>query len=228
MKRFLTQGAIMSRTPTVMPILSPGRHRSPRQGACFMEFASFLAGNRWSDHPPCTHPVLAALARDVNDMTSDGARADLMAHVNRVVGLNSEHPLITPTIAMLAGAAAIPVASFERQRALAVGLLTISTHVPELRDEATAALAECPAAERWAQSYLSGSKHLPRMFGRKAAESMVHTAIMGIAFACYPSGESFDDRLVTLLITAIGRVEQLVPDVEHSTGTETAVALVAV
>ena len=30
--------------PDVMPILSPGRHRSPRRGACFMEFASYLAG----------------------------------------------------------------------------------------------------------------------------------------------------------------------------------------
>ena len=100
----------MSRTPTVMPILSPGRHRSPRQGACFMEFASYLAGDRWSDHPPCTHPVLAALARDVNDVTSDAARADLTAHVHRVVGLNSDNALVSPTIAVLAGAAAMPVA----------------------------------------------------------------------------------------------------------------------
>ena len=31
--------------PDVMPILSPGRHRSPRRGACFMELASYLAGD---------------------------------------------------------------------------------------------------------------------------------------------------------------------------------------
>ena len=30
-----------------------------------MEFASFLAGERWSDHPACTHPLLAGVARDV-------------------------------------------------------------------------------------------------------------------------------------------------------------------
>ena len=34
-----------------------------------MELASYLAGERWSAHPPCTHPLLAALARDVNDHT---------------------------------------------------------------------------------------------------------------------------------------------------------------
>src|SRR4029079_8896408 len=49
--------------PERMPELSRGKHRKPRQGACFMELASFLAGERWTDHPACTHPLLAALAR---------------------------------------------------------------------------------------------------------------------------------------------------------------------
>jgi hypothetical protein len=37
--------------PALLPTLSRGKHRSPRKGACFMEFASLLAGERWSDHP---------------------------------------------------------------------------------------------------------------------------------------------------------------------------------
>jgi hypothetical protein len=52
--------------PDVLPILSPGKHRNPRKGACFMEFASLLAGERWSDHPACAHPLLAVVARHVN------------------------------------------------------------------------------------------------------------------------------------------------------------------
>ena len=204
----------MSRTPTVMPILTTGRHRSPRQGACFMEFASFLAGDKWSDHPPCTHPVLASLARDVNDLTTDDARAHLVGHVHRVVGLNPADALVAPTIALLAAHAAMPVANLERQRALAAGLITIASHVPELRREAEAALALCPSAERWARDFLVASRSLPRMFGRRAAESMVHTAVMGIAFACYPPEDGADERLVTLLVTAIDRIEQLVP-VDH-------------
>src|SRR5215211_5029994 len=44
------------RMPELMPQLSPGGHRSPRKGACFMELASYLAGERWSDPPGCTHP----------------------------------------------------------------------------------------------------------------------------------------------------------------------------
>ena len=66
-----------SRTPDLMPVLSRGKHRHPRKGACFMELASYLAGEKWSDHPDCTHPLLAALARDVNDHVSDGARSRL-------------------------------------------------------------------------------------------------------------------------------------------------------
>ena len=41
-----------------------------------MEFASYLAGERWSDHPRCTHPLLSAVARLVNDNTSDTAGND--------------------------------------------------------------------------------------------------------------------------------------------------------
>ena len=64
----------MVRTPTALPILAAGRHRSPRHGACLMEYTSVLAGERFSDSPRCTDPVLAAVARAVNDYSSDDAR----------------------------------------------------------------------------------------------------------------------------------------------------------
>ena len=60
-----------AQSPDVLPILSRGKHRNPRRGACFMELASYLAGESWSDHPSCTHPLLASLARDVNDHVGD-------------------------------------------------------------------------------------------------------------------------------------------------------------
>ena len=53
----------MPQPPALLPVLSRGKHRNPRKGACFMEFASLLAGERWSDHPACTHPLLAAVAQ---------------------------------------------------------------------------------------------------------------------------------------------------------------------
>src|SRR3989337_2921875 len=74
------RGAAMSGihadAPGILPVLSKGKHRNARKGACFMEFASYLAGERWSDHPSCTHPLLSELARLVNDHTSDEQRPD--------------------------------------------------------------------------------------------------------------------------------------------------------
>jgi hypothetical protein len=37
--------------PDGLPVLGAGRHADPGQGACFMEFASVLAGEPFSDHP---------------------------------------------------------------------------------------------------------------------------------------------------------------------------------
>ncbi len=116
--------------PLVVPILSAGRHRNPKRGACFMEFASYLAGEPWSDHPACTHPLLASLARDVNDRLSDARRSDLAPYIHRVVGLTSDGPLASTKIATRAAIAALaiaalPIAAVERQRALAVALIGV-------------------------------------------------------------------------------------------------------
>ena len=75
-----------SMVPDGVPVLSRGRHRTPRRGACFMEFASYLAGERWSDHPACTHPLLAQLARQVNDRIGDAERQRLVSLIPQVVG----------------------------------------------------------------------------------------------------------------------------------------------
>lgn len=79
-----------ARPPELIPMLSRGKHRGPRTGACFMELASYLAGERWSDRPACTHPLLAAVARDVNDYTSDTGRAQLAGLIPSVIGLTGE------------------------------------------------------------------------------------------------------------------------------------------
>jgi hypothetical protein len=189
-------------TPDLMPRLSAGRHRSAKQGACFMEFASYLAGERWSDHPACTHPLLAALARDVNDLISDSARARLMPLVTRVIGLTSNDPRLSISIALRAAAAGIPIASLERQRALAVGILTLlrSCDDPELREIARHAFQQAPDSERWARSYLDWAAVPSRMPNSRSVEAVVHTSAVGIALACVTDA---DDRLEALLAEVI-------------------------
>ena len=38
--------------------LSKGKHSSPRDGACVMELASMLAGEKFTDHPESVCPVI--------------------------------------------------------------------------------------------------------------------------------------------------------------------------
>ncbi|GLY65202.1 hypothetical protein [Amycolatopsis taiwanensis] len=84
--------------PEGIPMLSRGHHVLPELGGCFMEIASVLAGEPWSDHPNCTHPMLAELARTVNDLVHDESRQQLVRWIPDVVGANRRHPLITAAI----------------------------------------------------------------------------------------------------------------------------------
>jgi hypothetical protein len=169
-----------------------------------MEFASYLAGEKWSDHPACTHPVLAAVARNVNDLSTDATRATLTQHIHRVVGLTSPDPLVTVAIAVHAAASALPIASFERQRALAVGMLVAlgSVDSPQLEAVAAEAFLTAPAEERWARKYMSSAHS--RAFTVRTATTIVHTAVAGIALACVPDA---DARLKHLLVSTIELVE---------------------
>ena len=118
--------SISRRTPFVpdgVPVLSRGRHRSPRKGACFMEMASFLAGERWSDHPSCTHPVLATLARCVNDMLDDTSRQRIGTMIPEVVGLNPHDDRVAAALVLSAARAALPVAAEERQNIMALAII---------------------------------------------------------------------------------------------------------
>ena len=186
-----------SSAPEFVPILTAGRHRNAHRGACFMEFASFLAGERWSDHPACTHPLIGTLARDVNDLTSDRARDELMPLVTRVIGVRDVDEL---RVAMLAATAAMPVASLDRQRALGVGILML-VEAGASQADAERAFALAPDTERWARNYLAGN---PRhAFTARSCEAIVHTSVVGIALACV---DDADVRLRSLLETVIDQV----------------------
>lgn len=89
------------RFPDGLPILAAGVHSAPGEGGCFMEYASLLAGESWSDHPRCTHPVLAQLARLVNDATKPEARQLLAPLIPDVIGLVGPDPRVTPALVLL-------------------------------------------------------------------------------------------------------------------------------
>jgi hypothetical protein len=195
--------------PDLLPVLSRGKHKSPRSGACFMEFASHLSGEAWSDHPACTHPVLASLARMVNDCTSDEARPRLMSLIPSVIGLRGDDPRVRLVVALRAATAGLPVVSADHQRALAVGILNCQRHLARANDGSVAEVAkqvreafdQAPQTERWAREFMGSVGSWSRTrFTDRTAESIIRISVQGIAEACIPDT---DDRLRTLLASAI-------------------------
>jgi hypothetical protein len=195
----------------MVPILSRGKHRRPRHGACFMELVSFVAGERWSDHPACTHPLLASLARLVNDATSDRARQRLALLIPDVIGLTSDDPCIDVRIALRAATTALPVAAEHRQPALAAAVIAANQFLDELHEladrpgdrlgeEGRWALGHAPGAARWAEEFTELCSPSLAGFRRYGAPCVLRTSVEGIAQGCTPDP---DGLLRDLLRTTI-------------------------
>lgn len=204
----------MNNFDLAMPMLSRGKHRNPRKGACFMEFASYLAGEPWSDHPSCTHPLLAAVARDVNDCTTDANRNRLAPLIPSVIGLTADDPRLSARITTKALWIALPVVSQERQHILAVALLVSEQLLAELEGrpansmqaKSASALAQVPAAARWARSFTARPHRGRPDYTKRTAPRAIACAVEGIAQACIPNP---DDLLYEVLAGAIAECEAL-------------------
>ena len=92
--------------PGGLPLIGPGRHLGPQDGACLMELVSLLAGEPFSDHPRCTHPALAELARLVNDACPRQTRPSLSRLAPELVGLHGPDPWLTAVLVHLCTRAA--------------------------------------------------------------------------------------------------------------------------
>src|SRR5450631_3833294 len=201
--------------PESMPVLSRGKHRNPRRGACFMEMTSFLAGERWSDHPACTHPLLASLARMVNDIVTDQVRPQLVPMIPSVIGLNGDDLRLDAAIALRASQAALPIAAAPRQRSLATAVLSCERVLASLggRDPDSLSrrsrelLDQVPESESWARSFSSGRLVSRRTFRARTAPHIVNIAVDGIAAACVPDAEQ---RLVDLLAGTIAECQDMI------------------
>jgi|SRR5665811_961755 len=208
-------------TPTItapesMPVLSRGKHRNPRRGACFMEMASVLAGERWSDHPTCTHPLLAELARLINDSVSDRFRPGLIPLIPSVIGLNSDDVHVNAAIALRSAWTALPIASASRQNVLATAVIGCERLLAELdgreqdyvSPQSRQVLEQVPDAAAWARSFSSRSRGSRGIFRAQTAPRTVSIAVEGIASACAPDVEQ---RLVELLAASIADCRALIP-----------------
>ncbi|HET7305979.1 MAG TPA: hypothetical protein VFJ12_15665 [Segeticoccus sp.] len=179
-----------------------------------MEFASYLAGERWSDHPGCTHPLLAQLARCVNDCIGDDFRGSLVPYIPSVIGLTGDDPRIDVELALHAATTALPVAPHSRQGVIAIGILSgerilaVLDGRPEddVRPESREALRNAPEAARWARQFGAPAKVSVRNFCRNAAPCIVQVSVEGIAEACIARPEQM---LLDLLDDSIVRCRQM-------------------
>ncbi len=213
-----------TRVPDGVPVLSRGRHRSPKRGACFMEFASYLAGERWSDHPSCTHPLLGQLARQVNDNLSDGERQRLVPLIPSVVGRRGDDDTWL-TLPVAVACEVITEVPEQTQRALAAGLLSAERLCaqagPDLaatQRRARAALDLVPGAVAWVERLKIRSRITRRVFADLSAPTMITCAVGGIVDSEAPDRTQ---RLVALLETAIAAC----PAVEPATGAPDGVSM---
>lgn len=194
--------------PDVMPVLSRGRHRNPRKGACLMELTSYLAGEPWSDHPRCTHPLVACLAREVNDNVRDASRSRLARMIPDLIGLDGDDPRADVWIAREAALCALAVAPAERQCTAAVGVLSAERALnalegrplDHLSEHSRACLDDVPHARDWAIRFTAIGLGGTDTFRRRSAPAIVHSAVSGIAGAAVSDP---DDLLVDLLARTI-------------------------
>jgi hypothetical protein len=199
--------------PDSLPILARGKHRSPRKGACFMEMASVLAGETWSDHPRCTHPLLARLARLVNDHTSDDNRSQLAVLIPSVVGLRGDGLAWSVDLTATVALTAIPDVPEPLQRALAVGLIRCGEMAALLEpgeitqtDVVRRAAARVPGPMEWARGFAAGSTATVRQFERRSAPHVMLCAVRGLADGAVSDP---DARMRALLEAAIDTAERL-------------------
>jgi hypothetical protein len=66
------------------PLLT-GKH-VPDGEMCLLEAVSYVAGERWSDHPRCVSKVIGAFGRAWNDQLDDATRQRLREYIPRMIG----------------------------------------------------------------------------------------------------------------------------------------------
>jgi hypothetical protein len=209
----MVQHGVSHGVPDGLPTLSRGKHRSPRKGACFMEMASVLANEPWSDKPRCTDPLLAQLARLVNDHMGDERRSELAVLIPSVIGVHSTGIAWDVSVTAAVAGNAIPDVPEYLQRALAGGLIRCEELAGPLGLDTSgirSSLDQVPGAEAWARQYLDGVPLTPKQFRRRSAPQVVRCAVRGIATGAVqdPNG-----RLADLLRTGIDTARSIAPPV---------------
>jgi hypothetical protein len=179
-----------------VPQLMLGAHLCAEDGACLMEAVSVCAGDPWSDHPQCTHPLLAHVARLVNDVSSPQGRELLTMFVSRLAAAVSRHPAAYPRVAL----ACLEMAARHRPSLL----------VAHLRLVSSAQLARDTAATSapWDTTRAAMTRSLIRLRQRLYQRGPAIRAVeASVASVCRLPQPQRDRALIRLLSHAVAAVK---------------------
>lgn len=176
-----------------------------------MEFTSILAGERFSDHPRCTDPVLATVARTVNDYSTDGGRQRLAVLASDLTTATPAAPDVGYALARRCLLSALAFASGERRRVIIVGLLGLDRAAAGrtrgwrrglLDLDTELALLSEPAEVEQAAEFLRTMRVSPAEYLRRGLPVAVEAAVRTIA----READNPDDILAVMLNDCIDDV----------------------
>ena len=138
-----------------IPPLSKGSHDGPEDGMCILEAVAFVAGEPWSDHPPCACPVIGAFLRSWNDALPDGERDALLRPlIPRLVGTKGSAALERRRALMAADwLVRVQTPGWLRLAGLAAQADTVAS-LPEITD-----MAQCPSLMPVLEAVHAGETH---------------------------------------------------------------------
>jgi hypothetical protein len=155
----------------------------------------------------CTHPLLAELARDVNDFTFRRRPVRAARLAPSVIGLTSDDLRMIARIAArghyrATGGRGRPAACARGGGAGLRAMLADRTAVRPACSSRRAgeALAAVPDAQRWARGFTREVPIAPKGFRRHAAPNIVRCATRGIAQACIRDPDLMLRELLTATI----------------------------
>jgi hypothetical protein len=197
-----------TRVPDSMPVLTRGKHHRPRNGACLMEYVSVLSGGPFTDAPECTDPVLAAIARAVNDYSGDAMRQRLAVlasdlSVSGTVGLHTQQAMVRRCLLT-----ALPYSCGSRRRVLVVGLLGLERaaagtsagyRADDVSLDAEFALLGCDTVVREAIERL---EELPVPLGQHHKRGLAASVEMAVATIAQEATDA-DELLYRLLVSCL-------------------------
>jgi hypothetical protein len=126
--------------------LLAGSHSNPQNGSCVMEVVSYIAGEKYSDHPECACPLITTFAIAVNDRMDDAARQRLLPFVLRIAGSKSTNKIEQQRMYMLADYAVRVFAPMALESANLLAEAKTLKALPKIVDKETALQGKNAAA----------------------------------------------------------------------------------